>query len=146
MKSTLRLILVVALLLAAAPAVAGKGGPTVEGFWGGAGHAIYPDGTIAEIVEVDASLSQDGYFFFGEASFTVILGDSDPVTQDAQMSGHIKGNALTGLMGFCWDEAPACAGAGVFEGKLSGNRLSGTVVDLSDGSTSFITLHRTSID
>ena len=97
MKSTLRLILVVALLLAAAPAVAGKGGPTVEGFWGGAGHAIYPDGTIVEIVEVEASLLQDGYFFFGEASFTVILGDSDQVTQDAQMSGHIKGNALTGL-------------------------------------------------
>ena len=146
MKSILRFFVAVAFLATAATAIAGKGGPTVEGDWTGAGQAVYPDGTSAVILEVEASLLQDGHFFYGEASFIVSIGESDPFPQGAQMSGHIKGNALTGLMGFCFDDAPDCIGAGVFEGKLSGNRLSGTVVDLSDGSTSFITLHRTSID
>lgn len=146
MKYALRLILAVAFLLAATTAVAGKGGPSVEGNWIGAGQAMYPDGTMVEIVYVGATLFQNGNFIYGFASFSVDFGGDDPVDQEGQMSGHIKGNAVTGLMGICWDEPPECGGSGVFEGKLSGNRLTGTVVDLNDGSTSYITLHRTSID
>ena len=62
--------------------------------------------------------------------------------QAGQLSGHISGNAIKGVMGGCFAEAPNCIGAGIFDGKLSGNKLTGTVVDLSDGSTSAITLHR----
>jgi hypothetical protein len=58
------------------------------------------------------------------------------------MSGHLRGNKVKGLLGGCFGDAPNCVGAGVFEGKLSGNRLTGTVLDLSDGSTSVITLYR----
>ena len=62
--------------------------------------------------------------------------------QLGQMSAHISGNKLKGVLGGCLSEAPDCLGAAVFEGKLSGNMLRGTVMDLSDGSTSVITLHR----
>jgi len=137
-----KVLVAAVLLLAAGAAVAGKGGPIASGFWEGSGQAVYPDGTIAEIILVEALLSQDGNFIHGGAEFTVIIGDNDPVTQEGQMSGHISGNAVTGVLGGCFAEAPNCIGAGIFEGKLSGNKLRGTVVDLSDGSTSVITLHR----
>ena len=143
MKYALRLVLAVAFLMTAATAVAGKGGPNVEGYWVGAGQAMYPDGLSVEILEVQAWLFQDGKFFYGDAMFTV---EGAPEPLGGQMSGHIKGNAVTGLMGVCWTEAPDCEGFGVFEGKLSGNKLSGTVVDFSDGSTSYLTLHRVPIE
>ena len=138
----LKVLLAAVFLLSAGAAVAGKGGPIVSGAWEGTGLAIYPDGTIAEIVHVGALLFQDGNFIYGEAKFAVIIGEDDPVTNAGQMSGHISGNAVKGLLGGCFAEAPNCIGAGVFEGKLSGNKLTGTVLDLSDGSTSVITLYR----
>jgi hypothetical protein len=142
MKYKVLSILAIALLAIAGSALAGKGGPIAAGYWQGHGQAIYPDGTSAEITFVEAILFQEGNFIHGGAAFTVVIGENDPVTQEGQMSGHIQGNALTGVMGGCFAEAPNCIGAGIFEGKLSGNKLRGTVVDLSDGSTSVITLHR----
>ena len=133
----LKVLVAVGFLLAAGAVVAGKGGPSAAGYWEGGGQAIYPDGTVVEITLVEAFLSQDGNFIYGYAEFTVMSE-----TQGAQMSGHISGNSLKGLMGVCYTAAPDCEGAGIFEGKLSGNWLRGTVVDLSDGSTSTITLHR----
>jgi hypothetical protein len=56
------------LLLAASVAVAGKGGPIISGYWEGSGQAIYPDGTIADIVLVQALLSQNGNFIHGGRS------------------------------------------------------------------------------
>ena len=103
---------------------------------------MYPDGTSAEITLVQALLTQDGNFIYGGAEFTVIVGENDPAMQAGQLSGHISGNAIKGAMGGCFAEAPNCIGAGIFDGKLSGDKLTGTVVDLSDGSTSVITLHR----
>ena len=35
---------------------------------------------------------------------------------------------------------PDCVGAGVFEGRINGKSMTGTIVDLSDGSTSVVTL------
>jgi hypothetical protein len=142
MKYKLLSILAIAFLTVAGAAVAGKGGPIAAGYWEGAGQAMYPDGTSAEITFVEALLFQDGNFIYGGAAFTVIVGENEPTTQESQMSGHISGNALTGVLGGCFAEAPNCIGAGIFEGKLSGNKITGTVVDLSDGSTSVITLHR----
>jgi len=138
----LKVLLIAFFLLSAGAAVAGKGGPIVTGAWEGSGQAIYPDGTIAEIILVEAFLVQDGNFIHGGAVFTVIIGENDPVANEGQLSGHISGNALKGLLGGCFADAPNCIGAGVFEGKISGNRLTGTVLDLSDGSTSVITLYR----
>ena len=138
----LKVLLAAVFLLSAGAAVAGKGGPLVSGAWEGNGLAIYPDGTIAEITHVAAFLFQDGNFMHGGAEFTVVIGESDPVINEGQMSGHIKGNAVKGVLGGCFAEAPNCIGAAVFEGKLSGNKLTGTVLDLSDGSTSVITLYR----
>jgi hypothetical protein len=135
----LKVLLAVILLLAAGSIAAGKGGPLASGYWDGSGHAIYPDGTIVEITRVEAVLFQDGNFIYGNAGFT-IEGVADP--QLAQMSGRMNGNALKGVMGGCFDAAPDCVGAGIIEGKLSGNMLRGTVMDLSDGSTTVITLHR----
>jgi hypothetical protein len=138
----IKVLVAAVFLLAAGVAVAGKGGPIASGYWEGSGQAVYPDGTIAEITLVEALLLQDGNFIYGGAEFMVIIGDNEPVSQEGQLSGHISGNAITGVMGGCFAEAPNCIGVGIFEGKLSGNKLRGTIVDLSDGSTSVITLHR----
>jgi hypothetical protein len=138
----LRILVAIAFLMAAGAAIAGKGGPDASGYWIGSGQAIYPDGTLAEITLVQVLLTQDGNFIHGGAEFTVMIGENNPVMQEGQMSGNISGNVLKGVMGGCFAEAPNCIGAGIFEGKLSGNKLRGTVVDLSDGSTSVVTLHR----
>ena len=138
----IKILLAAGLLLIAGSAVAGKGGPIVSGYWMGDGQAIYPDGTMAQIVEVAAVLTQDGNFIYGDAEFHVVINDGEPMMQQGQMSAHISGNAIKGVLGGCLGEAPNCLGAAMFEGKLSGNKLTGTVMDLSDGSTSAIILHR----
>lgn len=142
MKYKILSVLALVLLVCSGAAMAGKGGPIAAGYWEGSGEAIYPDGTKAKIVLVQALLAQDGNFIYGGAAFSVIVGDGELVEQEGQMSGHLKGNKVKGLLGGCLPEAPECVGAGVFEGKLSGNKLTGTVLDLSDGSTSYITLYR----
>ena len=142
MKPKHLLILALSFLFVAGTAVAGKGGPIISGHWDGAGQVMYVDGTPAEITYVSADLSQDGNFFSGVAVFEVTVGDVVQPTQIAQMSGHISGNAIKGVLGGCLTTAPDCLGAAFLEGKLSGNKLIGTVVDLSDGSTSVITLYR----
>ena len=140
----MKVFLAVGLLLIASSAAAGKSGPIVSGYWMGDGQAIYPDGTMADIVFVAALLTQDGTYIYGDAEFHVVINDGDPLMQQGQMSGHINGNAIKGVLGGCLGEAPNCLGAGVFDGKLSGNKLTGTVMDLSDGSTSTLTLYRMS--
>lgn len=138
----LKVLIAIGFLVVAAAAVAGKSGPIASGYWEGSGQAMYPDGTHAEIVLVQAILTQEGNFIYGGAEFSVIVGENDPSTQAGQISGHISGNVLKGVMGGCFAEAPNCIGAGILEGKISGNKLTGTVMDLSDGSTSVLTLHR----
>ena len=138
----IKILVAIGLLLMAGSAVAGKGGPIVSGYWMGDGQAIYPDGTMADIVQVAAVLTQDGPYIYGDAEFHVVINDGDPLMQQGQMSGHISGNAIKGVLGGCLGEAPNCLGAGVFHGKLSDNKLTGTVMDLSDGSTSTLTLYR----
>ena len=140
----LRILVAIAFLMAAGAGIAGKGDPDASGYWVGSGQAIYPDGTLAEITLVQVLLTQDGNFIHGGAEFTVIIGENEPMVQEGQMSGNISGNAINGVMGGCFAPAPSCVGVGVFEGKFSGNKLRGTVVDLSDGSTSVVTLHRMS--
>ena len=140
----LRILVAIAFLMAAGAGIAGQGGPDASGYWVGSGQAIYPDGTLAEITLVQVLLTQDGNFIHGGAEFTVIIGENEPMVQEGQMSGNISGNAINGVMGGCFAPAPSCVGVGVFEGKFSGNKLRGTVVDLSDGSTSVVTLHRMS--
>ena len=135
-------LIAISFLVVAVAAFGGEGGPIVSGYWEGSGQAIYPDGTSAEITLVQALLNQEGNFIYGDAGFIVIIGDNDPVEQGGQMSAHISGNSITGLLGGCLAEAPECVGAGVFDGKICGNKLSGTIMDLSDGSTSIVTLHR----
>lgn len=137
-----KLLIAVSFLMLAAEAVAGKGGPIVSGYWEGSGQAMYPDGTIVEIALVEALLVQEGNFIYGGAEFTVIIDDISMPPQAAQMSGHISGNEIKGLLGGCLSEAPDCLGSGVFEGKLCGNKMTGTIMDLGDGSTSVVTLHR----
>lgn len=146
MKHKLLSIIALGILFIGGSAFAGKGGPIITGAWTGTGQAMYVDGTSAEITEVNADLLQEGNFFYGVASFEVIFGDSpDPHTQVGQMSGYISGNTVKGVMGGCIAPPPeGCLGGGILEGKLSGNKLSGTVVDLSDGSTSVVVLHRMS--
>jgi hypothetical protein len=142
MKFKVFSILAIGLLLVFAPVYAGKGGPIAEGFWQGAGQAIYPDGTNADITRVEALLFQDGNFVYGDAEFEVVIGDQPPVTQQGQMSAHIYGNVIKGVLGGCLGPAPECQGAATFEGKLSGNKMTGTVLDLSDGSTTIMVLRR----
>lgn len=142
MKFKLLAILALGFLTVAGAAVAGKGGPIISGEWAGTGQAMYVDGTSAEIDSVFAGLYQEGNFFSGYGIFDVTVGGVPQPQQFAQISGHISGNAVTGVLGGCFTEAPDCVGAGIFEGKLSGNKLTGTVVDLSDGSTSVLTLYR----
>ena len=142
MKYKLLSLLALSFLFVTGTTVAGKGGPIITGIWAGAGQVMYVDGTSAEIVSVSAVLDQEGKFFYGVAEFEVTVGGVEQPTQIAQMSGHIRGNAIKGVMGACLEPAPDCFGVAVIEGKLSGNKLRGTVVDLSDGSTSVIILRR----
>jgi len=143
MKRTILSLIALLALAVSFAAVAGKGGPTIEGIWAGGGKAMYVDGTPARIIEVSAELFQDGNFFYGFAQFKVIIGDADePITQLGQLSGYISGNAIKGVLGGCFDAPPDCLGAGILDGKLSGNLLRGTVVDFSDGSTSVVRMHR----
>ena len=144
MKYKLLAILALGFLTVAGAAVAGKGGPIITGEWAGTGQAMYVDGTSAEIDSVFAGLYQEGNFFSGFAFFDVTVGGVPQPQQVAQISGYISGNAIKGVLGGCIPPAiaPNCEGAAILEGKLSGNKLTGTVVDLSDGSTSVITLHR----
>ena len=122
-----------------------SGGDQVgAGQWEGTGQGIYMDGTTSQITDVTANLSQEGTFIYGTAAFTVTVGVNDPVTQGGQLSGHIQGNAIKGLFGGCIGPAPDCEGGAIFEGKLTGDELLGTVVDLTDGSTFTLTLQRTS--
>jgi hypothetical protein len=114
------------------------------GQYEGTGQGIYMDGTTSVITDVTSDISQEGNFIYGTAQFTVTVGVNDPVTQGGQLSGHIQGNAIKGLFGGCTGPAPECVGAAIFEGKLTGDELSGTVVDLRDGSTFTLTLQRTS--
>ncbi len=135
--------LVLSMTVFSGVAMAGKGGPLASGHWTGTGQAMYVDGTTAEIVFVSVDLTQEGNFLYGIAGFAVIIGDDpEPQEQFGQFSGHISGNAITGVMGGCFTEAPDCLGAAIFNGKLSGNAMTGTVVDFSDGSTSVLTLQR----
>ena len=142
MKFKVLSILAIGLLIVFAPAYAGKGGPIAAGYWEGAGQAVYPDGTIAEITLVQAMLFQDGNFISGSAEFEVVIDGNPPTVQQGQLSGHIFGNEIKGVLGGCFGPAPDCLGAGTFEGKLNGNTMSGTMLDLSDGSTSIIVLYR----
>ena len=121
-------------------------GQVAAGQWGGTGEGIYMDGTTSDISLVTAEVFQEegSNFFYGTAQFTVSVGGNDPVTQGGQMSGHIQGNAIKGLFGGCITVAPDCFGAAIFDGKLTGDDLYGTVVDLNDGSTFTLTLQRTS--
>ena len=137
-----KLFALLALSILAAAAFAAKGGPIISGVWVGSGQAIYMDGTTAEIVVDLVSIYQEGNFIYGDSQFTVTVGDGDPQTLPGQLSGYIQGNALKGIFGGCITEAPNCVGAAIFEGKISGNTLIGTVIDLSDGSTSAVTLYR----
>lgn len=125
-------------------ALAGKGGPIVSGMWTGTGEAMYMDGTTADITVDYASLTQQGNFVYGNSQFTVKVGENDPQTLPGQISGYIHGNVLKGTFGVCLTVAPDCIGAAVFEGKITGKTLSGTVIDLSDGSTGVVTLKRVS--
>jgi hypothetical protein len=125
-------------------AFAGKGGPIITGQWEGTGQAMYVNGITVEITSVMATLVQEGNFVYGTASFLVMFGE-ETVSQEGQMSAYIQGNTIRGVLGACLGPPPeACGGAAVFEGKITGNKVSGTVVDLSDGSTSVLTLHRMS--
>lgn len=138
-----KLFAVLALgILCAAGAFAGKGGPLVAGSWAGLGQAIYMDGTTAELAVDFASVYQKGNFVYGDAQFTVKVGGAPPQTLPGQVSGYIQGNVLKGTFGVCVTAAPDCIGAAVFEGKIAGNTLNGTIIDLSDGSTSVVTLYR----
>jgi len=143
MKRTFLTLLTSALLCIPGVTIAGSDEPTTEGFWVGDGRAMYVDGTQATISSISALLFQDEKYFHGFAQFEVWIGDAtQPVIQEGQISGHLSGNAIKGVMGGCFGVAPDCLGAAVLEGKLAGDKLTGTVVDFSDGSTSTLTLHR----
>jgi len=143
MKTKLLSMVAISLFIVSS-AFAGKGGPIITGYWEGAGQAMYVDGTTAEITLVTADLYQEGSFISGTAQFTVVVGENDPETQAGQMSAHISGNAINGVLGGCITTAPDCVGAGVFEGKIKGKKMTGTIIDLSDGSTSVVTLKKMS--
>ena len=138
---SLRTIFTLALsLLIGTSAVAG-GGVNIAGTWVGTGKAMYVDGTTATITINPASISQEDGFVYGVVSLTYEIGGVT-TSQAGQVSGHIQGNVLRGIFGGCAGAAPNCQGASILDGKITGNTMSGTVTDLSDGSVSVITLKR----
>lgn len=142
---SLRPIFILALnLFLVTSAVAGPGGINISGTWKGAGQAMYVDGNTATIAIDPVSISQtDDGFVYGTVSLTYEIGGVT-TSQTGQVSGHIQGNVLKGILGFCQTVAPDCVGLSILDGKITGNSMSGTVTDLSDGSVSVITLKRMS--
>jgi len=114
------------------------------GTWEGTGQGIYPDGTTSQITDAVAVLTQDGNFISGTAQFNLSVGGVDQGLQVGQLSGHIQGNAVKGIFGGCPVPAPDCVSGAIFEGKITGDELFGTVLDLGDGSTGTLNLQRTS--
>ena len=146
----LRLLFMLVLsLFIATGAVAGKGGKNIAGSWEGSGTAMYVDGTTADIDVGPISISQDGAFVWGTVSLSYTVhnptGDIPVEISDGKVSGHIQGNVLKGILGFCQTVAPDCVGLSILDGKITGKgkKIEGTVTDLSDGSVSVITIQRT---
>jgi hypothetical protein len=138
---SLRPICILALSLFIGTSAVARGGINIAGTWVGEGKAMYVDGTTATIKIDPVSISQENDFVYGTVSLTYEIGGVT-TSQGGQISGHIQGNALTGILGGCAGAAPNCQGASILDGKITGNRMSGTVTDLSDGSVSAITLKR----
>ena len=125
--------------------LSGGDGQVVTGHWEGTGQSIFVDGTTAEIaVTADMYQEEGSDFAYGIAELTVTVGTNDPVVQQGQLGGHIQGNHLMGIMGYCTGPAPACAGIATFDGTITGDELIGTSLGLNDGSVSTMTLQRTS--
>ena len=141
---SLRPIFILALNLFIVTSAVAGGGVNIAGTWVGEGKAMYVDGTPATITIDPASISQneDG-FVYGTVSLTYEIGEVT-ISQIGQVSGYIQGNVLKGILGFCQTVAPDCVGLSILDGKITGNSMSGTVTDLSDGSVSVITLKRMS--
>ena len=122
MKFRLLSILAIGLLIVFAPAQAGKGGPIAEGFWQGAGQAIYPDGTFAEITRVEALLFQDGNFI-----------GTEPVAEDAREGGAANKNRIVAQVVQYAVNGHRADGAVRFEtaphGKTGADQDSSPVVD-----------------
>lgn len=138
----LRPIFILALsLFVVTSAVAGPGGINIAGTWVGTGKAMYVDGTTATITIDPASISQEDGFVYGVVSLTYEIGGVT-TSQQGQVSGHIQGNNLKGIFGFCQTVAPDCKGVSILDGKITGKSMSGIVTDLNDGSVSVITLKR----
>jgi hypothetical protein len=150
MKFRLLSMLILSLFIATG-AVAGKGGKNIAGTWEGTGEAMYVDGTTADITVGPVVITQEDKFVYGtvDLAYTVHQDAGDievTLPEPGKISGYIKGNVLTGVFGGCSAEAPACQGASILNGKITGKgkKITGTVVDLSDGSVSVITLQRMS--
>lgn len=138
---SLRPIFIIALWFVIGTSAVAGGAINIAGTWVGEGKAMYVDGTTATITIDPVSISQENDFVYGVVSLTYEIGGVT-TSQAGQVSGHIQGNVLTGIFGGCAGAAPNCQGASILDGKITGNSMSGTVTDLSDGSVSSITLKR----
>ncbi len=114
----------------------------LTGTWEGTGQAVFPDGTIIGGITFVGTAEQDETTGLFSAIFTFTFIDPSTgheVSQNAFATGHAtKNGKLTGLLSALIDQdAPPVAFA-VFEGKVSGNKITGVVRDFNDTSTSVL--------
>lgn len=128
--------LFVPVVLMLASGIAGAAG--LDGNWSGTADAIYPDGTVVAGINFDGTVNQDPSWeglFQGNFIFTIpsVGATSGLVTGFIGADGKFSG--LLSVVLTAGDPPVAVA---VVEGKLSGNRITATTRDFSDGTTSVL--------
>jgi hypothetical protein len=131
----LRALLVpLALLLSGGLAAAAD----LDGNWAGTADAIYPDGTVVAGINFDGTVNQDpswnGLF---QGSFTFTIPSVGATT--GLVTGFIGADGkFSGLLSVILSAGDPPVAVAVVEGKLSGNRITATTRDFSDGTTSVL--------
>jgi hypothetical protein len=106
------------------------GPANIAGVWTGDGEAILPNGDICYVNPIEGTVFQKGTLIYGTFDFTVESGNC-PGGSGISFTGNISaGNQIKAVL-----SVEDFGGIGVLDAKLMGKKISGVLVDFSDGST-----------
>ena len=130
-----KILLAVLFLLSISLGGAFAGAPSLVGAWQGEGSAIFPDGTVADLLITADIQVQNGGLVSGSFLFTFA---EDPSTQfEADFTGYIdKAKNLKGVL------STVGLGTGVADAKWNGKTIEGVAMDLVDLSTTYFSVHK----
>lgn len=127
----------VLLLATASVAIAGD----LNGIWRGEAEAIYPNGDSLAGLQFDGTIYQqeESGLFYG--SFTYTLPGLGQIS--GAITGYIaRGGEFSGLLSAFLSEGDPPTAVALVDGKLTGNKITATTRDFSDGTTSLLKASR----